>query len=161
MFACGRHAAMGSSDKDETVARFARISGSVRLRQQPAFCGRPTESLLCDPIDEFLMRPVGHVFGRDRDDLRSPSGIAVNGISLTIKSADQLRPETALDPSLNRPRSTNWRAELRRTSSRPTERYCLFLSIVTRKKVAMRPAAALMLPRRLPVTFDCPPLRQR
>ena len=40
-------------------------------------------------------------------------------------------------------------------------RYCLFISIATRKKVEMMRAPALMLPRRLPVTFDCPPLRRR
>ena len=39
--------------------------------------------------------------------------------------------------------------------------YCLFLSIATRKKVAMMRVAASMLPRKLPVTFDCPPLRRR
>ena len=35
--------------------------------------------------------------------------------------------------------------------------YCLFISIATRKKVEMMRAAASMLPRKLPVTFDCPP----
>ena len=39
--------------------------------------------------------------------------------------------------------------------------YFLFLSIATRMKVAMMRADALMLPRRLPVTLDRPPLRRR
>ena len=39
--------------------------------------------------------------------------------------------------------------------------YCLYLSIATRKKVAMMRVAASMPPRKLPATFDCPPLRRR